>query len=656
MVELLNAGADPNLANNKGDVPLMCACQKNMCSGVATLLASGARIEQTDPRVNSPVMVCCRVGHDVILETLLSKLLKEPNGQDKLRNQLALCAKIDGFNPLMASAEQNHWKCIKVLHNYKADLEAKTATDNKIMPCGTSLHIAVYYGCVEAALALLEVGANPNQRDLLGRTPLHIAVLQSNCVMVSLLKSFRVDFTVRDNAGHVASFYASTQEVKFELDEPSLKYLLQIARSGTLEPTFGEMIKKDTVLPGLLTSADCLDVASGDGWTPLMESVVFGNHNLAIVLVEAGVDVDRTEVHGFSAGFWASLFNRNHLTFFGRELELSRKEIAVLEMMDKLKKSDVRSALLFDIDMNALYQEIQTLSSKQTNESQQERSFLHVAMSYACDKLDSPALLEIPKTRSKCSLGSFMKVTHSEDKTQWLNGERPLANVVLLENLVSAAKYLVSKVDNVVEDEETLGLQELTVLNLLSSSRHVFFSMNSGLVLGGKNWAPFISLALKALDILPPYHGEIYRGISTKFLPQVLHVGRELKWSTFTMCTSSWYELLDKDGTGAGGGGGGGGGNSSTGNEPSFKYNVMFLIRTHRFARSLSSFSSCGTFCPVILLPNSRFVIKSLHVASVIGLGQPEVRGTAYRMTDSYLTQAEKKQKPVFVVLEEMFD
>jgi hypothetical protein len=83
--------------------------------------------------VNNPILVCCRVGHDVILETLLSNLIKEKDGEELVKNQLELFATIDGFNPLIASAEQNRSECIKILHKYKANLEIQTSPDNKIM-------------------------------------------------------------------------------------------------------------------------------------------------------------------------------------------------------------------------------------------------------------------------------------------------------------------------------------------------------------------------------------------------------------------------------------------------------------------------------------------------------------------------------------------
>jgi ankyrin repeat protein len=630
ITELLNAGADPNLPNHRGDLPLMCAAQRNMCSGVASLLAVNAKIDCTDPKVNNPVLVCCRMGHDVILNTLLAKLVREDRGEDRVRDQLNVFATIDGFNPLLAAAEQNRSECIKVLASFKADLECKTSDDNKILACATPLHIAVYYGCVEAAMTLLELGVDPNSRDLLGRTPLHIAVLQSNCMMVRLLKTYKADFAIQDEKGHVASFYASSTDVKFEMDDPSLKYLLQLAQSGSLDPALRAILLREAHMPGVLKPSECVDVASGDGWTPLMEAVVYGNSEFAKVLVELGVDPHRKDVHGLSAAFWATLLGRNHTEVFGKEIVLSENEASAATAIDNFKRLDVRNAVLFDIDLAALQKE--TNSETVTNKSDEKTSFLRFAMENHSEKWDSAEAVEIPKTRSKCSVASFLK-TSAQEKAMWPRGAKAICpNYLLLGSLASAAKYLAKRG---TQEGEELGLQELTALNLISSNFTFFACMNVGLASANKTWLPFVTLSLRALELLPSYDGEVYRGISTKFTASAFEIGKKITWPHFSMCTSSWYELLDKDQS-----------------DNSFKYNVMFLIQPSKGAKSLTPFSNCATSCPVAFAPNATFVIKDLHIADVIALGQPNIRHTAYKMNDSYLSQAEKKQRPVFVVLE----
>jgi ankyrin repeat protein len=213
MTALLNAGSNPNLCNYRGDSPLMCAVQKNMCSGVEILLAAGALIHyEREPGVDetsvyTPVMVCCRMGHDVLLQRLLTRLSKQRNGQMKVESELKQISVIDGFCPIHAAAEQNYSECITILKQFGADLEMKTSPNNPILGAATPLHIASHYGSVEAAITLLELGANPNSTDIKGRTPLHLAVMSSNANLVRLLKSFKANLIAKDIDGRTASFY-----------------------------------------------------------------------------------------------------------------------------------------------------------------------------------------------------------------------------------------------------------------------------------------------------------------------------------------------------------------------------------------------------------------------------------------------------------------
>jgi hypothetical protein len=98
--------------------------------------------------------------------------------------------------------------------------------------------------------------------------------------------------------------------------------------------------------------------------------------------------------------------------------------------------------------------------------------------------------------------------------------------------------------------------------------------------------------------------------------------------------------------------------NSTTGGTEAsaFKYNIIFIIRPHAdkpVARALFAFSSQPNCCPVVLLPNASFVVKSLHVASIFGLSQPEVRESKEsQMTEEYLKRAATKFEPIFIVLE----
>ena len=157
-----------------------------------------------------------------------------------------------------------------------ADLNITTNPNNPILPKGTPLHVAAYYGCVEAAIALLELGADPNPRDANGRTPLHLAVSQSNILLIRLLKAHQASLCIRDAAGRTPAQYAVTPEISQELNDPIIPPLFRMIRSGVLSDSVERIIRRHSGIPGILSGQECLDVDGGDGWTPLMEAVSVG--------------------------------------------------------------------------------------------------------------------------------------------------------------------------------------------------------------------------------------------------------------------------------------------------------------------------------------------------------------------------------------------
>lgn len=154
------------------------------------LLAAGARIQNWQDSdlgraggVNTPVMVCCRVGAASILRILLTKLRSEDRQRERrqaalagasvsaaaatttttgtatpstVQQELQYVATIDGFNALHAAAEQNHAECIGVLHEFGVNLEWKTEDTNPIVAGATALQYAP--ACVVLLLCGVERG------------------------------------------------------------------------------------------------------------------------------------------------------------------------------------------------------------------------------------------------------------------------------------------------------------------------------------------------------------------------------------------------------------------------------------------------------------------------------------------------------------------
>lgn len=101
---------------------------------------------------------------------------------------------IDGFNAILAAAEQNHAACIDVLVAHGAQIEAVTSKTNPIIAGATALHVAAHYGRLQAAAALANHGADINCRDIDDRTPMHVAVSQGNLLLVKLFKAYKAKY------------------------------------------------------------------------------------------------------------------------------------------------------------------------------------------------------------------------------------------------------------------------------------------------------------------------------------------------------------------------------------------------------------------------------------------------------------------------------
>jgi ankyrin repeat protein len=350
ITELLNSGADPNLPNNKGDVPLTAAAYKNMCSGVAVLLTAGAKIDQGRDDVNSPLLSCCRLGHDVILGRLLAKLLKERNGAERVQNELRIYAKIDGFTPLLAATEQNFPECIRVIAQYDSHLDQLTHDENPIIAHATPLHVAAQYGCLEAAAALLELGANPTVPNASGKTPLHIAVMQSNVLLVRLLLSYKASLTMKDHDGHAPAYYSVSREISDELCDPVVAPLVRCIQSGKLTPEVENIIRFSSNMPGCLTARDLLDVDCGDGRTPLLQSVISGNVKFSRLLIELGCDFTKPDSLGLSPLVWCAILDQDQKEVFGKELTPTENDKAKLDKLEEQRK-DFRNRLILDFDV-----------------------------------------------------------------------------------------------------------------------------------------------------------------------------------------------------------------------------------------------------------------------------------------------------------------
>ncbi|WP_161493781.1 ankyrin repeat domain-containing protein [Nitrosospira lacus] len=156
---LLARGADPNLADNVGQTPLILASASRNIDIVRALLDKGADANARDAKGSTALMGASRAETDAV-ELLRALLEKHADVNAKDNN---------GLTALMLAAANGPVQNVGTLLDAGADLHAKDAEGS------TALMLAVSYGRVEIVQTLLRRGAKVKDEDANGKTVLNYA-------------------------------------------------------------------------------------------------------------------------------------------------------------------------------------------------------------------------------------------------------------------------------------------------------------------------------------------------------------------------------------------------------------------------------------------------------------------------------------------------
>lgn len=169
---LLEAGADANAVLKGGETVLMAAARAGNPDAVKALLARGARHDARERRGQTALMWAAAEGHAAVVQALIDA------GAD-------VFATVDsGFTPFFFAVREGHIAVVRALVDAGVDVnatverrESGTGRPNnytyKPAARGTSaLLLAVQNGHFELAIALVDMGADPNDRRS-GFPPLH---------------------------------------------------------------------------------------------------------------------------------------------------------------------------------------------------------------------------------------------------------------------------------------------------------------------------------------------------------------------------------------------------------------------------------------------------------------------------------------------------
>jgi ankyrin repeat protein/Mg-chelatase subunit ChlD len=670
---LLEAGHDldvVNLANAKGDSPLIPACHKGSEQIASLLLDAGSRLDVFNPDRDSAAMICCRTGQAKILDMILSRC----ESQDVKDKQLRLCARIDGFNPLLAAAEVEKVECLRVCVKHGAELDFRTASDNQILPGANALHLACWYGRLNALKLLVGFGGDLKAGTTgEGLTPLHLAVKKGHASLVRYILSVRSgkeSASVADRQGRLPRHYASMASNTAILDEffsNTLGVVLQkvLEADSKTQETCSKVDRSrvcNRVSCSLLIVLDaqmlaehgrsfgCFEyqdiaqteigsTSSATGESFLVQSIVSGSSRIVETLVgKMGIDLSRPDARsGIPPAFWSKLF-------LPRTGSLMTSSALVDSMIGKVQ-AVCKQSLLNKFLLSATATSGSVLgSTRALLASAATTTVQKMSEGYSANvKVELVRFLSAPTQQSETQslmgfLGSLRKSKQAStiDAVLW-DAKMHLIKTIAAPETVTSRHGQESKAlrggetDGDTKSEvptgrsttcDTAALEPAHMLALYLFTGTAFFHQQVNTVLSRWSdqnaWHPFVVTLHQAVSRLPVCTREVFRAVDIGFDAKALAIGARVKWSAFSTCSLEWQhatDLLQR------------------------KRGVVFIVHSQT-GRLVGRYARNSVDGEVLFLPGTEFQVTAYYRPNVIALGQANIRNKSYPAFTRHLDRA----------------
>lgn len=590
---LLEHGANPNHTNLKGNSPLTTICQKGTKVNAEKLLACGANPNNINRNGDSLILICCRNGQPEVLKLLLDRV------DAKILEHIA---EIDGFGPMLAATEANRPECIRILFEYGLSLEVKTAADNQILAGAAPLHLAAYYGRLEATQTLLELGANPDSLDVHGQTALHTAVIRGQIAMVKLLRS-RCKIDARDKSGQTAAGYCRNEELRAALIDPLLRPLMELSRGQFAK----EQDKAANLLFSKKTMGELMLIRNSEGRTPLIEAVLAGNLAMVEVYLQCGASVQDRDYSGINSYVWACLTGNARI-----KARLSQGlNVNVLEE-DSALENVRRAAHKNSIDARTMFigSSPANIQLEVTQSSLGQRMITFVSQ-----------LRPIQIGGGKEAYQTTQAIFNLDEKSADIELPDGSRKIMFDGEPISIINFLTWETKVFIVSKIAAGTTFLSPQQIGALYMYDTLSLNllNGLKLDDSHQLDYLRMIHSAVDRMIPYSGEIYWGVPSLPDRSLFAVGNEFSCSISPPATSSWCVAAE--------------------NVPEFstkKQGVVFIIQQKR-ARSISSFTRFPYDMEVVFPINTRFRVVKWYRGDVICLGQANIREHTFKIKDEDL-------------------
>jgi len=288
---LLEYGADPNLANEKGVAPLALAGGEGHVDTVQLLVQCGAQINRVDSDGVCALVMAAQKDQPTVLEYLLEqdweveKMMQQLGVEEAAQQALIeafsaghyqvseillnlpsininVSDTLSGLTPLCAASKAGDRKLVETLLRRGATLHLLDDANEQ-----APIHVAVREGHWDVADYLLSQGSIANQPDGRGRTPLMLAAAGGHAGVVDLL--------VQHGAGLDDS------------DKEGITPLTHAIISGHCE-----------IAQCLLRQGANVNAVDCSGRSPLDVAVYQGSGEMVEILLENGANMEKLDIKG----------------------------------------------------------------------------------------------------------------------------------------------------------------------------------------------------------------------------------------------------------------------------------------------------------------------------------------------------------------------
>ena len=290
---LLNAGADPNIADADGDTCLHYTAWNDCCTeAIQAIISHGGDVDATNKKNVTPLMQACVKGNKATINVFLNAGA-DPNivntdggtclhcaaGNDwcteALQAIISHGGDVNATNkknqmPLMVACWKRNEDAIHVLLNAGADLNIADASGN------TCLHYTAWNDCcTEVLQAIISHGGDVNATSKENQTPLMVACWKRNGDAIHVLLNAGADPNIADADGYTCLHYATWNDCCTE----ALQAI--ISHGGDVN-------------------------ATGENQTPLMVACWKRNEDAIHVLLNAGADLNIADASGNTSLHYAA--------------------------------------------------------------------------------------------------------------------------------------------------------------------------------------------------------------------------------------------------------------------------------------------------------------------------------------------------------------